>query len=445
MQKIYLLVLLLMGLTLPAFAQNGIIGQGFANGFSNPADIGFFDDSFGGSRILITQSTGTGDQYFRMVRAWSGDNSEFAPQASCPANDQDVTALSGDVHNGVVSFGNCDKAFFINVPNTTDNYVFKTPSPTGTMEFIYFRIEGAIASIILTQQMPSVNGTGEVPADMDIEVASLADINVPTGQGVYLRYTTNGFATSTVIPMTVLCVGGNCTPFATIPGQPDGTTVTYYVFTSGDAVAPATDGSDADYRTINADTNGGANFSYTTSSVLPVTYTSFTGQRQKADVVDLTWSTATEDQAGFFTVECSVDQGRTWMDRATVSAQNRPDGAIYTFTDLDAPVVDLSYRLRQTDADASYQYSNIIPVPALQASVRIWPQPVAGDRVNLSVPGQYQGGEATLINTVGRKISTFVLNAGRQDFNIAGLPAGMYLLQLSAPGGEQTVRRVLVR
>ncbi|MFK8162547.1 MAG: T9SS type A sorting domain-containing protein [Lewinella sp.] len=445
MQKFYFLVMLLMGLTLPVLAQNGIIGQGFANGFSNPADIGFFDDSFGDSRIRITQSTGTGNQFFRMVRAWSGDNTEFAPQATCPANDQDVTSLSGDVLDGVVSFGNCDKAFFIDVPNTTDNYVFKTPSPTATMEFIYFRIEGPIASIILTQQMPSINGAGEVPANMDVQIASLADINVPTGQGVYLRYTTDGFATSTVIPMTVLCVSGNCTPFATIPGQPDGTTITYYVFTSGDAVLPAVDGSDADYRTINADTNGGANFSYTTSSALPVTYASFTGHREKADVVDLAWSTATEDQAGFFTVECSIDDGRIWMVRATVAAQNRPNGASYSFTDHGAPSTDLSYRLRQTDVDGSFQFSNIVPVPALQTIVRIWPQPAAGDRVNVSIPDQYLGGNATLMNTIGRKLSTFALNAAREEFNVGDLPAGMYLLQLSAPGGEQTVRRVLVR
>lgn len=302
-----------------------------------------------------------------------------------------------------------------------------------------------MAAIAITQQMPSSNGDGEVPSDMDINVASLADINIPVGQGFYLRYTTEGFSTSTVLPMDIFCVAGNCTTVATIPGQPDGTTVDYYVFTSGDAIAPATDGSDADYRTINADTNGGANFSYTTNVALPFTYTSFTGQRLKADVVDLAWATASEDQASHFVVECSADAGYTWMDRATVSAQNRPDGATYAFTDHDAPVVDLNYRLRQTDADGSFQYSNIIPVPALHGLVRIWPQPAAGDRVNLSVPDQYLGGEAILINTVGRKLSAFPLSATQQEFKVAGLPAWMYLLQLSAPDGEKAVRRVIVR
>lgn len=437
--------MLLLGLTLPIVAQNGIIGQGFANGFSNPADIGFFNDSFGSSRIRITNSTGTGNQFFRMVRAWSGDNTEFAPQATCPDNDQDVSGLSGTVINGVTSFGFCGKAFFIDVPNTTDNYVFKTPSPTGTTEFIYFRLEGPVAGILSTDQNPAPDASGEVAANTDVVVASFTDIELPTGQAAYLRYTTDGFATSTVIPMNTFCVIGNCVLDATIPGQPDNTTVSYYVFTSGSAVTPAADGSDADYRAINGDTNGGANYTYTINAALPVTYASFNGTRQKADVVDLNWETATEDQASHFTVECSLDHGRSWMERADIAAQNAANGAQYAFTDFGTPVVDLSYRLRQTALDGSIEYSDIIPVPAMEEQVLVWPQPADGDRVNLRIPDRFLGGQGQLMNTIGRSVSSFSLTAQQQDVQVANLPAGMYLLRLLGPAGDKTVKRVLVR
>lgn len=445
MQKHYLLVVLLVSTLLPLAAQNGLIGQGFAAGFSNPADIAYFNNSFGGSRINITTSTGTGDQYFRLVRAWDGDNTEFAPAATCPAGDQNVSALDGTVIDGVVSFGNCDKAFFINVPNTTDNYVFKTPAATGSTEFIYFRLQGPVASVILTQQMPSNNASGQVPSGTDIEVASLTDLELPTGQAAYLRYTTDGFATSTVIPMNTLCVTGSCILNATIPGQPDGTPVSYYVFTSGDAVAPAADGSDADYRTINADNNFGNNFTYTTSLALPVTYTSFTGRRQKADVVDLAWATATEDGASHFSVECSADGGRTWMERATVAAKNRPDGAVYGYTDQGAPLVDLSYRLRQTDIDGSYQYSSIALVAALETGFRVWPQPAVNGQVNFSVPDHFLGGQAELRSMTGRKVSGTPLSASEQEMEVNKLPAGIYLLRLVTAQGETATRRVVVR
>lgn len=445
MQKFYFLVTLLLGLTLPILAQNGIIGQGFANGFSNPADIGFFNSSFGSSRILITNSSGTGNQFFRMVRAWSGDNTEFAPQATCPDNDQDVSGLSGTIINGVTSFGFCGKAFFIDVPNTTDNYVFKTPSPTGTTEFLYFRLEGPVAGILSTSQNPAADASGEVAANTDVLVASFTTVALPAGQAAYLRYSTDGFATSTVIPMDAICPTGPCVVSATIPGQPDNTTVSYYVFTSGNAVAPAADGSDADYRAINGDTNGGANYTYTINAALPVTYASFNGTRQKVDVVDLDWETATEDQASHFTVECSLDDGRSWMERADIAAQNAANGARYTFTDFGAPAVDLSYRLRQTDLDGSHQYSNIIPVPALEEQVRIWPQPADGKQVNLRIPDRFLGGQGQLLNMIGRNISSFPITAQQQTVQVANLPAGMYLLRLQGPTGDKTVKRVLVR
>lgn len=445
MQKFYLLLTLLLLSTLPATAQNGIIGQGFANGFSNPDDIGYFNDSFGGSRIRITNSTGTGEQYFRLVRAWSGDNTEFAPLATCPDNDQDVSGLAGSVINGVTSFGFCGKAFYIDVPNTTDNYVFKTPAATGTTEFIYFRLEGPVADILSTSQNPANNADGEVPSGTEVLVASFTTLELPAGQAAYLRYSTDGFVSSTVVPMTAICPGGPCVVSATIPGQPDNTTVSYYVFTSGSTVAPAADGSDADYRTINGDTNGGANYTYTTNVSLPVTYSSFTGKRQKAAIVDLHWTTATEDQASHFTVECSLDHGRSWRERADVAARNLPTGAAYSFTDVGAPVVDLSYRLRQTDLDGSTHYSSIIPVPALEEEIRTWPQPAAGGQVNISLPDSYLGGQAQLLNAVGRQVRSQSLAAPQEQIDVAGLPAGMYLLRVVGADGRKSVKRVIIR
>lgn len=431
----YYFLVLLIGALIPLTAQEGIIGADFANGWNNGEGIAF-TPSLGGSLIGVRQAAGNGTRFFRL---YSGSN-QLGPFGCV---DADWNAGEGFSYNDMPVCGS--GAFFIDVPDSAnDYYVFKSRS-LGDNDFIYFHLEGPVADIILTQQMPSPDGNGDVPPDEPIQVASATNIDLPVGQVGYLRYTTDGFASSTVIPMTIINPGGFSLLQATIPGQPDGTTVQYYVFTTGDAVAPESDGSDADYRTINADTNGGANYTYTTNVALPVSYTSFSGRREKASVVDLDWVTASEDQASHFVVECSADAGRTWMDRATVSAQNRLTGASYAFTDYDAPVVDLSYRLRQTDADGSYQFSEIIPVPAFKTDFRIWPQPAGGDRVNLSVPDQYLGGEAALINTVGRKISVFALSAAREEFNVTGLPAGIYLLRLAAPNGERTVRRVLVR
>lgn len=116
---------------------------------------------------------------------------------------------------------------------------------------VIFQFDGPPASVV------SVNATPNpvTSADAVTVFANLSGF-LPAGQAVWLRYTTNGFATSTVIKM----VGGGTTYTAQIPPQPLGATVTYYVFTSGDVggIAPG----DADLMTINANTNGGPNFSY---------------------------------------------------------------------------------------------------------------------------------------------------------------------------------------
>lgn len=434
MQKIYLLLLFAVATTTLS-AQNGLIGGGFAFGFSNPNDINYFDAGPGGSRILITQSTGVGDMYFRMVRAWGGDNSEFGPAATCAAgNDQFVTNDEGNVFQGVP---NCGKAFAINVPNQTDFYVFKTPDPVATEQFMFFRLEGAPATVTTMEQLPlAVNG--EVGEFQPVMVSASTDVPFPNGQTAYLRYSTDGYASSTVIPTDVTTGASSSVIEATIPGQPDGTTVNYYIFTTGDDVAPLPDGIDADYRTINL--NDGGNATYTASRALPVTYAAWAGRRVKADAVRLTWATASEDQASHFAVECSQDGGASWMQRARVPATNRPTGADYLFTDEGTPTGDLQYRLKQTDLDGAFTYSAVITVAGEAAGLEVWPQP-AGETLTIDAPAKFAGTTAALTDVSGRVVRTIQLSGGQQSVSVADVAPGVYLLR----SGERKVQRVVIR
>jgi len=241
-----------------ASAQNGLIGAGFAPGWSNPSQIAYMSASAGSSRIIIRNPGGTGDQYFRVVRGWGGNNSEFSPSAACcggcdlavPSFNSEVFAANTNCTNG---------AWFINCPNTTDNYVFKTPDgPSGT-SFVVFRIQGAVQSISSVSQTPL---NGSVAVSQGVVVTATPSSALASGQAVYIRYTTNGFTTSTVAQMTLS--GSNYV--ATIPGQAAGTTVNYYIFTSGTANV-ASNGSNADFYTINLNNNGGSNYSYTVSNL----------------------------------------------------------------------------------------------------------------------------------------------------------------------------------
>lgn len=100
-----------------------------------------------------------------------------------------------------------------------------------------------------------------------VTVTATTSATLPTGQGVFLRYSTDGFANSTILNMT----GSGSTYSAIIPSATNtlGANVVYYVFTSGGTTPMAT--ADADLSTININNNSGSNYSYTVSA--PSTYT----------------------------------------------------------------------------------------------------------------------------------------------------------------------------
>jgi hypothetical protein len=239
-------------------AQNAIIGTGFTNGWSVPGDLVYFTAGAGSSRVATLNPRAAGNQYFRLVRGWSGDNTQFAP-AGCV----DTDWTNPGVIYGMSACGS--GAFFINCPNTTDNYVFKTPNGPTSVDLLYFRVQGAVRSVTSTTRTANI-------ANQAVTVTANLDGALSTGQQVYLRYSTNNFSTSTVVTMT----GSGSTYSGIIPAAVNtaGANVSYYLFTSGTGVA--TDGSNADTWTINLNNNAGSNYTYSISSN-PITVTSTGG------------------------------------------------------------------------------------------------------------------------------------------------------------------------
>ena len=78
----------------------------------------------------------------------------------------------------------------------------------------------------------------------------------------YVRYSTDAWATSGLIPVSMSGISGT----AIIPGQIAGTVVSYYAFSS--TVASIT--ADYDLYTIKLNSNGGINYAYTVTSPTPV-------------------------------------------------------------------------------------------------------------------------------------------------------------------------------
>lgn len=417
-------------------AQDGMIGTGFANGWNYPADVVSMEPSLGGSYLYTSQAAAVGDNYFRFTR--SSDGNQLGP-FNC--SDTEWTGSEG------ISYDNmwvCNMfgAFYINAPNTTDNYVFKTRFQSDD-DFLFFRIQGDVFDFIpgQTAQDPMANAENKIAPNTPVTVLTVG--SPPAGQALYLRYSIDAFATSSVIQMT--------DPFgilayeAVIPGQADGDTVRYYLFSSGDgANGPLADGTDADYKTITYETNGGDNFFYIVDAALPVVYRNFSANRQREGVL-LNWTTDSEENADYFAVERSEDNGMNWHTCTRLLATNSAAGATYDYLDPDAPVAALQYRLRQVDADGTASYSRIVNVSALShgVDIAVFPQPVLDRATVRTQLSNYEGASLKVIDLNGREMMRVPLRGTQQQLSLAELPRGVYVLQLWRAGQLTSTRRLV--
>ena len=129
--------------------------------------------------------------------------------------------------------------------NNTSAYIFETSATPVSVSTV---TQSVLASSVTVGQTVTITAT--------------TSATLPTGQGVFLRYTTDNFNSSTVVNMT----GSSSTYTANIPSAANtaNATVKYYVFTSGGTTPPAA--ADCDLATINLNNNSGSNYSYTVNT-----------------------------------------------------------------------------------------------------------------------------------------------------------------------------------
>lgn len=203
-------------------------------------------------------TNGAGNRYFRLHTEWSGQNRTHGP-----AGNNDIQIVLGSPTT-LETWGAAGKAYYVAVSGTPNqyNYVFRTKHGDGignTPRLLVFEIRGTIQNVATVSQSP-IPSSVQLLSTTPVTVTANTDASLSTGQSLYLRYTTNNWTGSTITQMS----GAGTTFTGNIPAQPAGTEVDYYVFTSGTGLTIGH--SDADWYTINANTNNGNNYSYTVSS-----------------------------------------------------------------------------------------------------------------------------------------------------------------------------------
>jgi len=152
----------------------------------------------------------------------------------------------------------------------------------------------------------------------------------------------------------------------------------------------------------------------------------------------LYWTTATEIDNDFFTLERSLD-GVNFQPIADIDGAGTSSVELdYAYMDTDAPIGRAYYRLGETDFNGNYQIaSNVVelirttsstdltvwPVPAITEAIISWNQTTA-DKATISV---YAADGKLVIANVTE------VEAGKIEYlmDVQMLPAGMYMLQVT--------------
>lgn len=184
-------------------------------------------------------------------------------------------------------------------------------------------------------------------------------------------------------------------------------------------------------------------------SPLPVELTKFTATAVNNTEVHLDWSTSLEINNNYFTIERSLDGERFEEVTKVNGAGNSTQAINYKAIDT-RPYSGLSYyRLKQTDFDGQFTYSNIVAVTlGSQTSFKLYPNPTDNE-MTIDVSNSSEEIKVIISDMNGRKVYGQIFNGnngGSQTLTIQAkylLPVGMYMVSVTTNGTEFKQKLVL--
>jgi hypothetical protein len=201
------------------------------------------------------------------------------------------------------------------------------------------------------------------------------------------------------------------------------------------------------------------------NSPLPVELTLFTGSVLE-NGVHLNWSTATEVNNYGFEVERSIsiyplpgsateDRRGVWDKAGFVAGHgNSNSPKNYSFTDVNVPAGNVSYRLKQIDLDGRFEYSDVVNLkvaaPVLFFVKQNFPNPFnPATTIKYELPANSYV-TVKVFDLIGREIETLVNRnetAGVHSVNFDGknLSSGMYIYKVQAGSYYQIKKMLLLK
>jgi Secretion system C-terminal sorting domain len=176
---------------------------------------------------------------------------------------------------------------------------------------------------------------------------------------------------------------------------------------------------------------------------LPITLISFNAYPENGEV-KLEWSTESETNNAFFTIQKSTD-GNGWTTVQKILGSGTSSNIEnYTAYDL-SPFTGISYyRLMQTDIDGKQTFSPIISVNLdnKNADITVYPNPATSlIRIIFPTAGRY---EVSLLNLSGQIINnTTLTTSDNLVLNVSGYKPGVYFVRIIHEGITKTKKLII--
>ena len=207
---------------------------------------------------------------------------------------------------------------------------------------------------------------------------------------------------------------------------------------------------------LQIDTSGGASWGWIKSHAaadfspftigwintsVPVTLIALDAQVY-GETVKISWKTASEINNDFFTVERSKD-GLRWEEVIIIpGAGNSLDLLFYNITDYSPLAGTSYYRLKQTDFDGAFEYSDNVYVNMASGSeMEIWPNP-SQDFLFVTFNSRLEADNLNVLcfNSTGQKVAVnYAITDNRLELDIQDLETGMYYINIKSDNQVHTV------
>lgn len=169
--------------------------------------------------------------------------------------------------------------------------------------------------------------------------------------------------------------------------------------------------------------NAFSKWTASSNAAFPVEYLSFWGENTE-NRNQLHWTTASENDNLGFTIEKSINSVDFEHIGFVNSNGNSNTPQMYNFIDSDIVADVQYYRLKQTDVNGTYTYSNTINIKSANSPLRAYPNPSVSA---VKVSGKsIENGFIILTDANGRQFEIYIEN---NVFDISKLASGVYYFQ----------------